>query len=76
MEQFNAECMNGVAWKLNVPTIGMSSCAMMPWHYERFSNPWILSYISSMPLGFSDNMSYTERLMNFVSMNAFKLMYK
>lgn len=76
IEQFNSDCMMGVAWKLNAPVIGLSSCVLMPWHYERVGNPLIPSYVPALFLGLSDNMSYTERLANWVSVQALKLMYK
>lgn len=76
VEQFNSDCMMGVAWKLNAPVIGLSSCILLPWHYDRVANPLIPSYVPALFLGFSDKMSYVERLANWVSVQAFKLMYK
>lgn len=76
VEQFNSDCMMGVTWKLNAPVIGLSSCVLMPWHYDRVANPLIPSYVPLLFFGFSDKMSYAERLANWVSMHALKLMYK
>ncbi|XP_031630557.1 UDP-glucuronosyltransferase 1-3-like isoform X2 [Contarinia nasturtii] len=75
VEQFNSDCMMGLAWKLKAPVIGLSSCVLMPWHYDRFGIPWILSYITAQPLGSTDNMTYTERLLNFFYMNLYKIWY-
>lgn len=76
MEQFNSECMMGVAWKLKAPIIGLSSCVMMPWHYDRVGQPLIASYVPALFLGLSENMTYAERLGNWITLNGLKLMYK
>lgn len=76
MEQFNTDCMMGVAWKLKAPVIGLSSCILMPWHYDRFGSPWMLSHVTTQPMGFSSEMTYTERLLNFFFMNSYKILYK
>lgn len=76
MEQFNADCMMAVAWKLKAPVIALSSCVLMPWHYDRFGSPWMLSHMTGQPMGFSSHMTYTERLLNFFYMNLYKIMYK
>lgn len=76
MEQFNSDCMMGVAWKLQAPVIGLSSCVMMPWHYDRVGHPLIPSYVPALFLGLSDKMSYTERLSNWIAVHGTKLMYK
>lgn len=76
MEQFNADCMMGVAWKLKAPVIALSSCVLMPWHYDRFGSPWLLSHITAQPMGFSGQMTYKERLLNFFYMNFYKIVYK
>lgn len=76
VEQYSNDCMMGVAWKLDAPVIGLSSCVLMPWHYDRVGNPLIPSYVPSLFLGLSDKMSYAERLVNWVSVHVLKLMYK
>lgn len=76
MEQFNSDCMMGVAWKINAPVIGLTSCVLMPWHYDRVGTPLIPSYMPALFLGYSDEMSYLERISNWVAINVFKLMYK
>ncbi|KAI8043735.1 hypothetical protein M5D96_005073 [Drosophila gunungcola] len=57
LEQFNTDCAMGVAHVLQAPVIGMSSCALMPWHYERLGAPLIPSYISALFQGQSQEMS-------------------
>lgn len=76
LEQFNSDCMMGVAWKLKAPVIGLSSCVMMPWHYDRLANPIYPSYVPGLFLGHSDQMNFMERWNNWVGINGFKLLYK
>lgn len=75
VEQFNNDCMLGVAHLLNAPYIGLSSCPLMPWHYDRVGNPIAPSYIPSLFMGYSEKMSFKERLGNYISAYAFKAMY-
>lgn len=75
VEQFNNDCMLGVAHLLNVPYIGLSSCPLMPWHYERVANPNNPSYIPALFMGYSEKMDFWQRTANFITANAFKLMY-
>lgn len=76
MEQFNSDCMMGIAWKLQAPVIGLSSCAMMPWHYDRVGNPHIPSHVPALFMGYTDNMSYTARLANWLTIHGMKLLYR
>lgn len=76
MEQFNTDCMMGVAWKLQAPVIGLSSCALMPWHYERIGNPLIASYVPALFKGHSDKMDFSERLSNWIAIYGMKLLYR
>lgn len=76
IEQFNSDCMMGVAWKLKAPVIGLSSCTLMPWHYDRVANPLIPSYMPALFLGHSEQMTYAERLSNWITLHGLKLMYK
>lgn len=76
MEQFNADCMMGVAWKLEAPVIGLSSCVMMPWHYDRVGSPLITSHMPSLYVGESEEMSYFGRLNNWLATHVIKILYK
>lgn len=81
-EQFNSDCSTGVAWKLQeasgktLPVIGLSSCTLMPWHYNRLGMPVNPSYIPALFLGLSDKMSFLERLHNWISVHGLTLLYK
>ncbi|XP_030384151.1 UDP-glucuronosyltransferase 2B1 [Scaptodrosophila lebanonensis] len=76
MEQFNTDCMMGVAHQLQAPVIALSSCAMMPWHYERMGAPIIPSHIPALFMGQSQDMDFGGRLANWFSFHALNLMYK
>jgi glucuronosyltransferase len=76
-EFFNTDCVLGLAFKLNITKfVGMSSCALMPWHYERVGLPDTPSYIPSEFVGFSSRMGFTQRLVNWLVVTATKLAYR
>lgn len=76
METFNTDCLYGVAWKLQAPVISLSSCNLMPWHYDRVGNPHIPSYVPSLFMEHSDKMTFSQRLMNFLDIHFKKGFYK
>ncbi|XP_034669406.1 UDP-glucuronosyltransferase 2B17 [Drosophila subobscura] len=76
MEHFNTDCLMSVAHVLQAPVIGMSSCALMPWHYERMGAPLIPSYISALFMGKSQQMSFAGRLGNWITVHSINLLYK
>ncbi|EDW76574.1 uncharacterized protein Dwil_GK14593 [Drosophila willistoni] len=76
MEQFNTDCLMSVAHQLRAPVIAMSSCALMPWHYERMGAPLIPSYISALFMGKSQEMSFGGRLANWFTVHSLNLLYK
>ncbi|XP_058056928.1 UDP-glycosyltransferase UGT5-like [Anopheles bellator] len=75
VEQFNSDCMLGVAYQLNAPYIGLSSCPLMPWHYERVGNPPIPSYVPALFMGYTERMDFTQRLANWITVQSFKALY-
>lgn len=75
MEQFNADCMMAIAWKIKAPVIGLSSCFLLPWFYNRLGSPLIPSFMPSL-LDYSDEMSFSERMINWITINVINLMYK
>jgi glucuronosyltransferase len=76
-EYFNTECALGVAYKANISSyIGMSSCALMPWHYDRIGLPDTPSYIPSEFVGFSDKMTLFERFTSFIVTKGVKMLYR
>lgn len=76
MEQFNSDCMMGIAWKLQLPVVALGSCSMIPWHFERFGNPQFTSYIPSQLTDYTEQMSYPQRIWNWVSATFNTVTYK
>ncbi|XP_055920857.1 UDP-glucosyltransferase 2-like isoform X1 [Eupeodes corollae] len=75
MEQFNTDCLMGVAHVLKAPVIALSSCALMPWHYERFGNPIIPSYIPALFMGQAEKMDFLSRVGNWISFHGLNFLY-
>lgn len=65
VEQFNTDCMLGIAHKLKAPVIGLSSCNIMPWHFPRIGLPYEPGFYPTTFIGASDNMSFSSRLSNW-----------
>ncbi len=65
VEQFNSDCMMGVAWKLKAPIIGLSSSVILPHLYDRFGLTHKLSHAPVVFMGYSDKMSFSQRLSNW-----------
>lgn len=61
---------------MNRPYIGLSSCVLMPWLYDRISLPDTPSYVPSEFVGFTDSMSFPERVVSWISMKGLKLLYR
>lgn len=76
MEFFNTDCYLGLPYLLQVPIVGLSSCALMPWHYARVALPDTPSYIQSEFIGFGEELSWQERFVNFVQSNGNKILYR
>lgn len=74
VQQFNTDCMLGVAWKLNAPVIGFSSTYIMPYYYERLGTPLAASHVPSLLLGYSDKMTFSQRLNNWIVAHSFPLL--
>lgn len=74
-EYFQSDCFAGFVHKLEAPVIGISSCTVMPWMHERFGNPTNPSYLPNNFFDFSDRMSFSERVINFVAQTSHVLYY-
>lgn len=74
VEQFNTDCMLGVAWKLKAPIVGLSSSAIMPYYYDRLGLAHQPSHVPVMFLGYSDKMTFSQRISNWLAAHAFPLM--
>lgn len=76
-EYFNTDCVLAFAHKLGIKKfIGMSSCALMPWHYDRVGLPDTPAYIPNEFVGFSDKMNIFERMVNWVTVHGCKVGYR
>lgn len=75
MELFTSDCMFGISHLIKAPVIGLSSCAMMPWHYSRMGNPQTPSLTPALFMGYSDEMSFKQRLSNWFTFYAMKALY-
>ncbi|XP_070508787.1 UDP-glycosyltransferase UGT5-like isoform X2 [Chironomus tepperi] len=76
-EYFNTDCVLGFAHKLGISKfIGMSSCALMPWHYDRVGLPDTPAYIPNEFVGYSDKMDLMERMVNWITVQGCKLGYR
>ncbi|XP_031634295.1 UDP-glucuronosyltransferase 1-7C-like [Contarinia nasturtii] len=76
LEQFNNDCLMAVAWKLKTPVIALSSCLLLPWHYDRIGNPLFPSYIPNVLVGYSNKMNFFQRFNNWIGVNVLNLMYQ
>lgn len=76
LEQFNSDCGTGIAYSISrAPVIALSSCALMPWHYNRIGNPQTPSLTPALFMGHSDKMNFQERLSNWIAHFGLKAMY-
>ncbi|XP_055551136.1 UDP-glycosyltransferase UGT5-like [Wyeomyia smithii] len=80
-EYFTTDCLLGLSHVLQptgggVPIVGLSSCALMPWHYDRVGLPDSPAYIPSEFSTFSERMSYWERFENWLVTRSVKFLYR
>jgi len=74
-EQFNTDCVLGIAHALKAPIVGLSSSALMPWYYHRFGIPAETSYIPTEMMGHSEEMSFLERISNWFNFHLLNFLY-
>lgn len=76
-EYFNTDCVLAFAHQLNIKKfVGMSSCALMPWHNDRIGLPDTPSYIPNEFVGYSSQMSYVQRTVNWIVVQMTKIAYR
>ncbi|KAL3266345.1 hypothetical protein HHI36_010523 [Cryptolaemus montrouzieri] len=63
-EMFVTDCLLAINQKYNVPVIGFVSSIMLPWNAARFGVPDTPSYIPTLFLDYSQQMSFFGRLEN------------
>lgn len=74
VEQFNSDCMIGVAWKLKAPFIGLSSTAIISYHYDRLDIPLLASRVPTSVSDFTDKMTFLQRVSNWIAGHSFPLL--
>jgi len=75
-EYFNSDCQLALAKLMNLPIIGLSTCALMPYYYDRIDLPDTPAFIQSEFVGFAGQLKWHERLLNFVQAKLLKSLYK
>lgn len=65
-EYFHTDCLAGFAHRFKVPVIGLTSSAIISPFNDRLANPVNPSYIPNSFLGYTDRMSFFERLENTI----------
>lgn len=76
MEQFVSDCFMGIAWKLNAPVIGLSSCPLLPWLYDRIGTPFIPSFMPSFFVGGFDQLTFYQRFRSMIDHHLSKLIQR
>lgn len=76
VEMFDTDCALGLVDVLNIPHIGLSSCAMFPWYYDRINLPDWPSYVPSGFLDHSHNMNWMERTKNWFIFKTMKMLFR
>ncbi|XP_033249072.1 UDP-glucuronosyltransferase 1-3 [Drosophila miranda] len=76
LEHFANDCMTAVAHLLNAPVIALSSCAIMPWHYQRMGTPHINPIMPMNFLTYTDEMGLVDRLNNFIHFHTVNILYE
>ncbi|CAK1582729.1 unnamed protein product [Parnassius mnemosyne] len=75
-EQFNSDCSLGLAHALNAPVVGLTSHALMPWHFSRFGVPFNPSYVSFILLNGGTKPTLYQRLESAIFDTYLRLIYK
>jgi glucuronosyltransferase len=75
VEQFNTDCVLGIAHELGLQTVGITADTMMPWHFERFGVSWNPSYAPCHNLGYGVNPVFWERINSLLVCGAMRLGY-
>ncbi|XP_043268662.1 UDP-glucosyltransferase 2-like [Venturia canescens] len=74
-EMFIADCYLAFSRHLKIPLIGMSTSKVMDWMNLPLGNPSSTAYVPSIFSGFSQHMSFFERLQNTVISGIIKIQY-
>lgn len=76
VEYFANSCFLGITWKLQAPVIGLSSCALPPWHFDSIGSPIIPSFMPSLFTQYSDKMTFMDRFYNYINVYGMKFLHQ
>ncbi|KAJ8731007.1 hypothetical protein PYW08_002420 [Mythimna loreyi] len=76
VEHFQTDCMMGIVHNYGAPSVGLMSCAMMPWMPPRFGADDNPAIYPSVLLPFSDEMTFLEKLENALISMLFKYWHR
>ncbi|XP_031623771.1 UDP-glucuronosyltransferase 2C1-like [Contarinia nasturtii] len=76
VEQFISDVFLGLIYKLNVPFIGFSTCALPSYYYDQINLPHFPAFIPFAFSGFSWDMNFYDRTINWLIVKSTKLIYK
>lgn len=74
-ETFITDCFLPFVHKFKAPHVAISSCILFPWSNDRMGSPDNPSYIPTIGTWFSNQMSFSERLINVIANVALKVIY-
>ncbi|CAD0199656.1 unnamed protein product [Chrysodeixis includens] len=68
VEHFNTDCMQGIVHNYGVPSIGLMSCALLPWGPDRVGADMNPAKFPSMLLPLTEDMTFFELVENTFNM--------
>lgn len=76
VEHFNSDCMLGLVHNYGVPSVGLMSCAMMPFTPWRVGAPDNPAYVPVMVLPLTDTMTFLERFENTLVLYFYEIWFE
>ncbi|KAL4705338.1 hypothetical protein ACJJTC_006824 [Scirpophaga incertulas] len=76
VEHFNSDCMLGLIHNYDLPSIGLSSSALLPFSYHRVGAPDNPAYVPGMTLPFTDQMTFLQRVENTLILLFYNIWYE
>ncbi|XP_041981119.1 UDP-glycosyltransferase UGT5-like [Aricia agestis] len=75
-EQFSTDCGLGIAYKLGVPVVGLTSHSFLPWHYDRLGIPDNPAFVPSVFFGGATTPTFYQRVERTIFNTFLKIYYK
>ncbi|KAJ0175406.1 hypothetical protein K1T71_008565 [Dendrolimus kikuchii] len=76
VEHFNSDCMLGIVYSYGLPSVGLSSSAVMPWTPLRVGAPDNPAYVPLMTLPLTEDMTFFERIVNTFFLFFFEIWFE